>query len=179
MTSVFASVKVRTWWEMLCKSYKINMGLSVKIYLFKPSTLNILVSSLTIKLVVRFTPIGGQDRSKPLPYDPHSRIETQVNDSFNKSLSNLRTTYLDSLLLHSPLDTLPRTLTAWRTLMSLQDSGKVKFIGVSNTYDVSVLQALERDGGRKVQVVQNRWFEGNHWDHDVSQYCRENNIQYQ
>ncbi|KAJ3489139.1 hypothetical protein NLI96_g2335 [Meripilus lineatus] len=127
----------------------------------------------------KYTPIGGQDRSKPLPYDPLSRIETQINSSFQKSLSNLHTTYLDSLLLHSPMDTLSRTITAWRTLMSLQDSGQVKFIGVSNTYDVSVLEALERDGGRRVQIVQNRWFEGNRWDKEVFQYCKDNDIQYQ
>lgn len=42
--------------------------------------------------------------------------------------------------------------------MALQDCGKVKYIGVSNTYDI---EALERDGGRRVQVVQDRRFEGN------------------
>lgn len=63
--------------------------------------------------------------------------------------------------------------------MSLQDSGKVKYIGVSNTYDVSVLEALERDGGRRVQVVQNRWFEGNGWDSKVLSYCRKHGVQYQ
>lgn len=63
--------------------------------------------------------------------------------------------------------------------MALQDSGKVKFIGVSNTYDVAILEALERDGGRKVQVVQNRWFEGNQWDKEVLSYCLKNGVQYQ
>ena len=63
--------------------------------------------------------------------------------------------------------------------MALQDSGKVKFIGVSNTYDVAVLETLERIGGRRVQIVQNRWFEGNQWDTDVLEYCRKNKVQYQ
>ena len=127
----------------------------------------------------RFTSLGGQDQSKPLPYDPSTRLETQINDSFNNSLKNLRTTYIDSYILHSPLDTIARTVTAWKVLIALQDAGKVKHIGVSNTYDVSVLEALEEHGGRRVQVVQNRWFEGNGWDAPVFNYCRQYGIQYQ
>ncbi|KAH9858850.1 Aldo/keto reductase [Lenzites betulinus] len=127
----------------------------------------------------KYTPIGGQDQSQPLPYDPQTDIETQIHASVKTSLANLRTTYLDSLLLHSPLRTLPQTLTAWRTLVGLQQSGVVRKIGVSNTYDVSILEALERDGGRRVDVVQNRWYEGNDWDNDVWAYCQKHGVQYQ
>ena len=127
----------------------------------------------------RYTPIGGQDRKKPLPYDPTASIETQINSSCEKSLENLKTSYLDCLLLHTALDTLPNTVTAWKTLVALQDAGKVKHIGVSNVYDVEVLEALHHDGGKMVEVVQNRWFEGNGWDKAVLHYCRRNNIQYQ
>ncbi|KAI0666028.1 Aldo/keto reductase [Trametes maxima] len=127
----------------------------------------------------KYTPIDGQDRSKPLPYDPQVEIEAQIKASVNTSLSNLRATYLDGLLLHSPLRTLTQTLAAWRTLVELQDSGVVRKIGVSNTYDVTTLEALEREGGRRVDIVQNRWFEGNDWDNDVWTYCQERGIQYQ
>ena len=82
-------------------------------------------------------------------------------------------------MLHSPLRTLPQTLVAWRTLISLQDSGVVRKIGVSNTYDVAVLEALERDGGRRPDVVQDRWFEGTQWDNAVWAYCLKHGIQYQ
>lgn len=97
--------------------------------------------------------------------------------SFQNSLANLHTTYLDSYILHSPLKTIERTLEAWRTLMALQDEGKVRMIGVSNTYDVNILHTLSRE--RKVQVVQNRWYEGNGWDKSVLSYCQEHEIQYQ
>jgi len=127
----------------------------------------------------KFTPINGQDRKQPIPYDPAANIDTQIRESLQKSLSNLRTAYIDSLLLHSPLENLSRTIKAWKTLVSLQDSGKVKHIGVSNTYDVSVLEALEQKGGRRVQIVQNRWFEGNQWDNQVWKYCQAHGIQYQ
>ncbi|KAH8107726.1 Aldo/keto reductase [Cristinia sonorae] len=130
-------------------------------------------------LQTKYTPIGGQDRTKPLPYDPSSKLDVQIRTSFQKSLENLGTTYLDCLLLHSPLDSLPRTILAWRTLMALQDEGKVKHIGISNVYDVDVLETLHRDAGRMVEVVQNRWYERNNWDHTVVAYCKQNNIQYQ
>ncbi|EKM54705.1 uncharacterized protein PHACADRAFT_163102 [Phanerochaete carnosa HHB-10118-sp] len=130
-------------------------------------------------LQTKFTSLGGHDLNKRIPYDPNAELETQINDSFNNSLKNLRTSYVDSYVLHSPLETLARTLAAWKVLMALQDAGKVKYIGVSNTYDVETLETLEKHGGRRVQVVQNRWFEGNGWDTKVFAYCRKHNVQYQ
>lgn len=125
----------------------------------------------------KFTSIDGQDRSKPLPYDPSATIPEQVRTSFEKSLANLRTAYIDSYLLHSPLRTIQQTLEAWRVLITLQDEGKIRTIGVSNTYDVGILKALGQE--RQVQVVQNRWYEGNAWDQDVVRYCKTNGMVYQ
>ncbi|KAF8547282.1 Aldo/keto reductase, partial [Imleria badia] len=93
------------------------------------------------------------------------------------SLHNLRTSYIDSYLLHSPLRTMKATLEAWRALMATQDAGTVCKIGVSNMYNVHILAALGEL--RKVQVVQNRWYEGNMWDPDVWQYCKDHGIEYQ
>jgi diketogulonate reductase-like aldo/keto reductase len=90
---------------------------------------------------------------------------------------NLHTTYIDSYLLHSPLQTIEQTLEAWHTLMKLQDEGKVRMIGLSNIYDVTLLAALHK--AKQVQVVQNRWYEGNHWDKQVFDYCRDHEIMYQ
>ena len=126
---------------------------------------------------VRYTPIDGQDLTKPIPYNPSDPIAKQVLSSCQKSLENLGTTYLDSYILHSPLPTLEQTLEAWKTLGQLQDEGKVRLIGVSNTYDVRILASLGK--ARKVQVVQNRWYEGNEWDQKVFNYCKENGILYQ
>ncbi|KDR67578.1 hypothetical protein GALMADRAFT_258257 [Galerina marginata CBS 339.88] len=128
-------------------------------------------------LQTKYTPIGGQDASKPIPYDPADPISKQITTSCQKSLANLHTTYLDSYLLHSPLSTLEQTIEAWHALMQLQDEGKVRLIGVSNTYEVRVLAALGK--ARKVQVVQNRWYEGNDWDQKVFNYCKESEIMYQ
>ncbi|KAJ7194198.1 NADP-dependent oxidoreductase domain-containing protein [Mycena pura] len=128
-------------------------------------------------LQTKYTPIGGQTTSKPLPYDPVTSITTQIYTSFAKSLSNLHTTYLDSYILHSPLPTLEETLEAWAALGALQDAGQARNIGVSNCYDVRVLQALS--AVRPIQVVQNRWHERNRWDKEVCSYCCDHGIEYQ
>lgn len=106
-------------------------------------------------------------------------MTNQVKSSFQVSLKQLQTTYLDSYVLHSPLRTFPETLEAWHVLASLQDDGKIRKIGLSNAYDVELIQKLGVESGRKVQVVQNRWYEGNGWDKAVLTWCKENEAQYQ
>ncbi|OCB90352.1 Aldo/keto reductase [Sanghuangporus baumii] len=120
-------------------------------------------------LQTKFTSITGQDRSKPLPYDPSLSVSEQVCASFQTSLRNLHTTYLDSYILHSPLSTQADTLAAWNVLNSLKEQGKVRMIGVSNAYQVSIIELL--DAEHKVEVVQNRWYQENDWDKDVVKYC--------
>lgn len=140
-------------------------------------------------MATRFTSVRGQDASKPLPYDPSHSIPEQVRSSCATSLRNLRTQYLDSLILHGPLDTSAETLQAFQTLAELQREGTVRMIGVSNVYEVELLEMLEReiDGGgnggegnkTKVQAVQNRWYNGNGFDREVRKYCVEKGIMYQ
>ena len=127
----------------------------------------------------RFTSIDGQDTSKPLPYDPSSTIEAQLRSSLATSLRHLHTTYLDSYILHSPLETYLKTLEAWRILVGFQDEGRVRMIGLSNTYDQTLLARLGEDSGHAVQIVQNRWYERNGWDREVVKWCRANGAQYQ
>ncbi|KAF8329284.1 Aldo/keto reductase [Amanita rubescens] len=126
----------------------------------------------------KYTPISGQDTSKPLPYDPQTPIEAQIQASLSTSLCNLRTTYIDSYLLHSPLPTLPETLEAWHTLIQLQSTGQVRRIGISNAYDTRLLARLSKEQA-KPDVVQNRWYQGNGWDRGVVMFCREMGVEYQ
>jgi diketogulonate reductase-like aldo/keto reductase len=117
--------------------------------------------------------------SQPLPYDPSSTVEEQIRSSLATSLRHLRTTYIDSYILHSPLETYPETLKAWRVLVSFQDEGRVRAIGLSNTYDPTILSRLGKDSGRGVEVVQNRWYERNGWDRRTVEWCRTHGAQYQ
>ncbi|KDN38615.1 hypothetical protein RSAG8_09402, partial [Rhizoctonia solani AG-8 WAC10335] len=135
------------------------------------------VSREDVFIQTKYTPIGGHDRSQPIPYDPSAPIPTQIRTSFEKSLSHLRTSWLDSYLLHSPLDTPAHTEEAWGTLCDLRNEGLVRRIGVSNTYDVQTLEFLQSIG--KVDVVQNRWYEGNAWDVQVHKYCLDHGIVYE
>src|SRR4051812_17670796 len=68
-------------------------------------------------LQTKYTFIHGQDHR--LPYDPHSPIATQVEQSFASSLEHLGVTTIDSYVLHGP--TLRMGLTdddwnAWRAM---------------------------------------------------------------
>ncbi|GLB37015.1 putative aldo keto reductase [Lyophyllum shimeji] len=128
-------------------------------------------------LQTKYTSVEGQDPKLAIPYNPNDPISDQIQASLEKSLANLKTTYLDSYLLHSPLKTVEQTVEAWRALISLQKAGKVRMIGVSNTYDVHILHELSRE--RAVEIVQNRWYEGNDWDRQVHEFCRVNGIMYQ
>ncbi|QRV93733.1 aldo/keto reductase family protein [Ceratobasidium sp. AG-Ba] len=130
-----------------------------------------------IFIQTKYTPIGGHDTSQPIPYDPSAPVATQIRTSFSRSLQNLRTSWIDSYLLHSPLNTLAQTKEAWSTLCDLRKEGVVKMIGVSNTYDVETLMMLQVVG--KVDVVQNRWYEGNAWDQNVHGYCQKEGIHYE
>jgi len=49
----------------------------------------------------KFTPVSGHDPQR-IPYDADASVSEQVAQSFAVSLQNLRTTYLDALILHSP-----------------------------------------------------------------------------
>ncbi|WWC64426.1 uncharacterized protein I303_107036 [Kwoniella dejecticola CBS 10117] len=127
----------------------------------------------------KFTSIDGQDQTQPLPYDPKLSIPEQVKQSFQTSLKNLGLEYIDSVVLHSPLKTKEQTLSAYQTLESFVDAGKVRHLGVSNIYDPNLLSWLIERGRVKVGVVQNRWYEGNGWDWAVWEICQKNNIRYQ
>jgi len=125
----------------------------------------------------KFTSLDGQDRNKPLPYDPTKELREQILESFSTSTKNLRTSYLDSYILHSPEDTDEDTMEAWKVLIDLQNAGSVRMIGISNTYDVSTVKMLAKE--HKVEVVQNRWYERNDWNKDVVRYCKANGGMYQ
>ena len=161
------------------RRYTMSMDIKERICSFNPSKQPHLPCTQFLIFYYRYTSIDGQDASQPLPYNPSSSITSQVEESFATSLRQLRTDYLDSYILHSPLRTPQLTLEAWSVLTSLQDQGKVRLIGVSNTYDVSTLEMLTERSGRKIDVVQNRWFEGNNWDAEVAGFCRTQGIHYE
>lgn len=135
------------------------------------------LSRSDLYLQTKFTPIRGQDPAR-VPYDPHAPLAAQVTQSFAASLRNLRTDYLDCLVLHSPLGTMRETLEVWEAMESLADSG-VRQLGISNCYDPALLEALYRAVRIKPAVVQNRFYAETSYDREIRAFCRRERILYQ
>jgi diketogulonate reductase-like aldo/keto reductase len=127
----------------------------------------------------KFTPLGGQDHRRP--YDPQASFKTQVAQSFESSLKNLRTDRVDSYLLHGPysypaLD--KEDWEVWNAIEELYRSGRAGMIGISNVNALQVAM-LVQNAAVKPMVVQNRCFANRGWDREVRQICREQGIMYQ
>jgi diketogulonate reductase-like aldo/keto reductase len=130
-------------------------------------------------LQTKFTSLGGQDHR--LPYDPRADAATQVRQSFESSLQHLRTTYVDSYVLHGPSSA--RGLTGedwevWKAMEDLHRARKARLLGISN---VSLEQLLTLYEGSTVKpaFVQNRCFARSGWDREVRRFCATKGIVYQ
>lgn len=133
----------------------------------------------------KFTSVNGQDPSK-MPYNPTASIFEQVHTSIRSSLRNMRplaeessseSTYLDCLVLHSPLPTMAQTLEAWRAAETYVPH-KIRYLGISNV-SLSVLEQLYDAADFKPAVVQNRFYPSTKFDLSVRAFCAEKSIIYQ
>jgi diketogulonate reductase-like aldo/keto reductase len=128
-------------------------------------------------LQTKFTAVSGQDPAS-IPYDPSAPLPTQVAQSF-ASLRNLKTSYLDCLVLHSPFANAGHTLAAWRAMESLVAGGGVRQLGISNCYEVDTLAALYEAALVKPAVVQNRFYADTGYDREIRAFCDRQRMIYQ
>ncbi|KAF2213956.1 hypothetical protein CERZMDRAFT_110940 [Cercospora zeae-maydis SCOH1-5] len=134
----------------------------------------------------KFTSINGQDVKAGVPYDPQDSIADQVKSSVASSLLNLRPTehdggekpYVDCLVLHSPFPTTSQTLQAWKA-MEAHVPEQVRTLGISNCYDLQLLQALYDSADVKPSILQNRFYRDTGYDRSLRTYCRSKGIVYQ
>lgn len=131
-----------------------------------------------IFLQTKFTSVSGQDENN-IPYEKDASLEEQVKQSVHKSLDNLQTTYIDSLVLHSPMKTMDETLRVWRVFESFVDEGKVKQLGISNCYDMRTIRHLYAEATIKPAVLQNRFHKEKNFDIQVRSVCDSLGIKYQ
>jgi diketogulonate reductase-like aldo/keto reductase len=127
----------------------------------------------------KFTPADGHDQR--IPYDPSSDLTTQVKQSFESSLKNLHTDYLDTYLLHGPYSHPGlgnEDWEVWSVIEELYKSGKTRFIGISNV-NIEQLELLTEKAEIKPMVVQNRCFAARGWDRAVRDFCKAHNIVYE
>lgn len=137
-----------------------------------------LVTREDIFLQTKFTSVDGQDANS-IPYDKKAPLEEQVQQSIAKSLLNLQTSYIDSLILHSPMDTFEETLTVWKVFEDYVSSGVVKSIGISNTYSLPYLKKLFESVRIKPSFLQNRFHSRTNYDVEIRKFCLEKGIKYQ
>lgn len=131
-----------------------------------------------IWLQTKFVPPSEQDENSS-PYDPSAPVEEQVAQSVAFSLRNLRTTYLDCLLLSQPYASHEETLAAWRAMESQVEAGHALSLGISNLYDLEGLERLWADATIKPRVLQNKFSQAGGFDTPLRIFCAQKSIQYQ
>lgn len=137
-----------------------------------------LVQREELFLQTKYTPVRGQD-PKSVPYDATSPLGKQVEDSFRRSQQNLCTTYVDSLVLHSPLPTLEDTLVVWRAFEAIHKAGNARCLGISNCYDLAFFEGLYNAATVKPSVLQNRFYPDSGHDVELRKFCTARGIAYQ
>jgi diketogulonate reductase-like aldo/keto reductase len=139
-----------------------------------------------IYIQTKFTSIDGQDPND-LPYSPEDPISRQVQESVKSSLQHLRSagdhcdefdgSYLDTLVLHSPMSTIAETMEVWETLEAFVPD-KIRHLGISNC-NLSTLKDVYERASIKPAVVQNRFYPTTKFDIGLREFCREKSIIYQ
>ena len=138
-------------------------------------------------LQTKFTSTSGQDPSS-MPYDPKASIPEQVKASVESSLEHLKPTetgsnslgspsYIDTVVLHSPLATIDETMEAWQTLEDYVPD-RVRNLGISNCNLFTLMDICER-ATIKPAIIQNRFYPSTRFDIGVRKFCQENSIIYQ
>jgi diketogulonate reductase-like aldo/keto reductase len=133
----------------------------------------------SIFLQTKFTPFNGHDHR--IPYDSQADLVTQVNQSFESSLRNLKTDRVDSYLLHGPYSYpgLGREdWEVWGAIEAIYKGGKTGMIGISNVNALQLATLIQK-AKIKPMAVQNRCFANRGWDRDVRRICQENGIMYE
>lgn len=129
-------------------------------------------------LQTKFTPLSGQEPRR-VPYDVRAPLAEQVAQSAAASLANLRTDYLDCLLLHSPLADPHDTAEVWRAMEQLVASGVTRQLGISNCLRVEQLKAVCDAARVQPTVLQNRFHADNDYDRRLREFCALRGILYQ
>jgi diketogulonate reductase-like aldo/keto reductase len=129
-------------------------------------------------LQTKFTPLSGQD-PQSIPYDHNAGLKDQVLESMEVSKKNLGTKVIDSLVLHSPMNSWYELAEVWETFEGIVSKGEAVQIGISNCYDLRVLEKLVQDSNVKPSFVQNRLYQQSAYDFELRKFCLENKILYQ
>ena len=131
-----------------------------------------------IFLQTKFTPIDGQDISN-MPYLKSDEIEVQIEKSFQTSKRNLKTDFINSYVLHSPVYPGAKLQKVWQKMEEFYDKKEVGQLGNSNCYDLDVLIYLYTNARIKPSIVQNRFYAQSGYDKEIRAFCKKNAITYE
>ena len=131
-----------------------------------------------IFLQTKFTPIDGQDKTN-MPYLESDEIEVQVDKSFERSKKNLKTNFIDSYVLHSPVYPGAKLQKVWQKMEEFYNKKEVGQLGISNCYDLDVLVYLYNNAKVKPSVVQNRFYAQSAYDKEIRGFCIDKGIIYE
>lgn len=139
------------------------------------------ISREALYIQTKFTSLLGQDPHN-VPYDAASSLESQVDQSIATSLQNLSyahtaTPYIDTVVLHAPLETMELTIQVWRALEK-HVPHNARALGISNI-EARALEILYEAAVVKPIVVQNRFHAQTAWDSEVRMFCEEKSMVYQ
>ncbi len=138
-----------------------------------------IVTRADLFLQTKFTYRPGQDHR--LPYDPAASLSVQIAQSMASSLEHLGTDHVDSYVLHGPASGYGWTeadAEVWETMIKERDSGRTRFLGVSNV-SLRHLEQMTSANAEAPAFVQNRCYARLGWDRDVRMFCTERAIVYQ
>jgi diketogulonate reductase-like aldo/keto reductase len=99
--------------------------------------------------------------------------------SFRASLANLRTGYLDSLVMHSPEIEQEQTIEVWHAFEHIYSEGGARYLGLNNCYDLPVFESLYSDAKVIPSFLQNRFYSQSGYDREIRSFCDEEGIKYQ
>lgn len=126
----------------------------------------------------KFTPIDGQDQNN-MPYLESDDIEIQVEKSFETSKKNLKTSFIDAYILHSPVYPGSKLQKVWQKMEEFYDKKEVGALGISNCYELDVLKYLYNNARIKPTIIQNRFYAQSGYDKEIRVFCKENGITYE
>ena len=136
------------------------------------------ISRKSLYIQTKFTPLSGQDPLN-IPYDKQAPLALQVAQSFLMSKKNLRTNYVDALILHSPLFPFENLLTVWQAMENIAETGGAFHLGISNCYDLNLFVKLYETAKIKPSILQNRFYSDTEYDKELRTFCKQHDIVYQ
>ena len=122
----------------------------------------------------KFSPMSKEDAETfGCPYNINGQIPEQIFQSFQDSLANFRTDYIDSYILHEPYATDEENTAAWRTLERLVHEKKVKRIGLSNIYSSHQFNFFWKIAEIKPTVLQNKFNAEERFHFQFKEFCKQ------